>query len=666
MRWNLDIEGLKDFENKIDSSKGKIDELGDKAKGKSREMSDAFRDAASNIKNGFNEIGAVGIGLGIGFTALATKAAFSASRVDELTLALHAIGKANNIATEETDKAVTALRKNNIAYADSLQITSRFIQNELKLTDAIKLSNVAKDLAVVAGLGSSEATNILTEAISSQSTMALRQFGIVKGLDQIYDDYARSISGGSSATVVNTKKTAQNVEKLSDLQGKLGIANMRIGEFTDKTKASTRATAQMGIDKLNRQIASLTGNTTAYSSASSGLSENLTEQQKKQAFLNAVLEAGVKVTGTYDAAMMSSGKQFRSFTTRILPDFIVSMGRAFEPALLILVQTMSSLIQELGKWFDNNRVIVEAWALKFSEGILWVFNKAIDLYDFFMANKGLIEGVFIGIGVAIGVAVISFLIAHSAALIIIGAFAILWPLLQNLIISFGGIDGILKTLKPTLDVFYLMWSKFILPSLKDLWRIITTELIPSLMGVWNIISPLLIPVLQFLGLILMGVVFVAIMTIIEILKQAAKTLDFLVNVVGHAVGQIKQQFESLWKSVESVFNKIRGAMEKMNPFHRQSPSLVDNIKKGVGVIQDEYGKLASLALPSVNYGVSGFSTNAGMGQFSGSSSNNTSVTNAPVLNISLGNFIGTESELREFSKRINDSYENYLKGKGKA
>lgn len=41
-------------------------------------------------------------------------------------------------------------------------------------------------------------------------------------------------------------------------------------------------------------------------------------------------------------------------------------------------------------------------------------------------------------------------------------------------------------------------------------------------------------------------------------------------------------------------------------------------------------------------------------------------TNSPVFNISLGNFLGTETEFREFSRSIVKAYENYQKGAGES
>lgn len=326
-----------------------------------KNISGSLKEGFSDLANFADKVLFTTALAGAGFITLATKAAFSASRVDELTLALHAIGKANNITAKETDKAVVALRKNNISYEDALQVTARFIQNELKLTDAIKLSNVAKDLAVIAGLGSSDATNILTQAISGQSVMMLRQFGIVTTLDDAYEKYGSTLG-----------KTSQD----------------------------------------------------------------LTQAEKKQALFNIIIEGGTKVVGVYEAAMQSSGKQFRSFTTRILPDFIVQLGRAFEPSLLIIVNELTASVKNLSTWFSANKEAVAIWGTNFSNAIKTGIDAFKAFVDFLMNNQGIVIGVLTAFGVAIALATVSFIGLHASALLIISVFAAVGLAIQSLIEGF--------------------------------------------------------------------------------------------------------------------------------------------------------------------------------------------------------------------------------------
>ena len=47
-------------------------------------------------------------------------------------------------------------------------------------------------------------------------------------------------------------------------------------------------------------------------------------------------------------------------------------------------------------------------------------------------------------------------------------------------------------------------------------------------------------------------------------------------------------------AVSNIVGSISSTLNKLNPFARRSPSLVDNIRAGIKVIQDEYGKLEDL------------------------------------------------------------------------
>lgn len=261
-------------------------------------------------------IGILAVGTAVG--ALAVKSAFSAARIEELGFVLKAMGKANNLSQKSIDKTVKSLRGMNIAHRQALQVTALFIQSQLKLSDAVKVATAAKDLAVIAGLDSSAATEQLTNAISVQRPMLLRQFGIVKGLDQIYGEYAKTT----------------------------GL-----------------------------------------------VASQLTEQQKKQAFLNTIVEQGRKVAGTYDAAMGSVSKRYRSLTGRIIPDFIAKVGEAFKPSLNVLVSAFSDKLSNLSDWFDRNKQAVADFGSKLSEWVQVNVNQAINAIKNWYQSVGGAKGI---------------------------------------------------------------------------------------------------------------------------------------------------------------------------------------------------------------------------------------------------------------------------------
>jgi hypothetical protein len=66
-------------------------------------------------------------------------------------------------------------------------------------------------------------------------------------------------SGATGGIINNTKKIAENNEKLSDLKNKLAVATQQQKEFTDKTKESTKMLMNNRINEYRQDIAALEG-----------------------------------------------------------------------------------------------------------------------------------------------------------------------------------------------------------------------------------------------------------------------------------------------------------------------------------------------------------------------------------------------------------------------
>jgi len=599
--WDLDVDssgldrGLNDAKSKIKNATNQTSKNTEKSffdLGGS--VTSVFSNITSTVGTGLTQIGElavskIGILGGGGLLALAGHAAFSASRVDELTLALHAIGEANNIASKETDGAVDSLRNNNISYQDALQITSRFIQSELKLTDAIKLSTVAKDLAVVAGMGSSEATNVLTEAISGQSPILLRQFGIVTTLDKVYEDYAKTIQGSSSVT-----------------------------------------------------------------------SKSLTEAQKKQALLNVILQAGQKVTGTYEAAMESSGKQFRSFTSRILPDFTVQIGRAFEPSLLIIVNALSDSVKDMSKWFTDNKDKVAELGKTIAEVVKSGIDGFIKFVKFLIDNKEIVEGVFIAIGLGIGAFAAALVIANAPMIIVVATIVAIkvaieklpLPILLGLATAIGIVGiAILISLVPA----FVAWAG---------------AAIGASVATIVAFAPLII-VAVIIGIIVAAIVFfvlavknnwdsIKIMTS-QLRERVVSNFQWLLDEISKIPGKISsalsnlgtalsRPFQDAWNNIRRIAEDIKNALQKINPFHRNSPSLVDNVVKGVGIIQDQYSNLRNIELPSISSFPSIQFEDVGDRTFSGASSSGTT-NSSQQITVNIGEVKDTQ-DINKLAREI--------------
>lgn len=67
--------------------------------------------------------------------------------------------------------------------------------------------------------------------------------------------------------------------------------------------------------------------------------------------------------------------------------------------------------------------------------------------------------------------------------------------------------------------------------------------------------------------------------------------DFFVGMKTSIVDALVAPFQAAKKKIEEIAQSIKDAADKINPFHRNSPSLIDWVQKGMGVIKDEYAGL---------------------------------------------------------------------------
>lgn len=493
--WNLDIEDG-GFQNKLSNAKNQVNKLGNDTEKSFSSLgstiSSAFSNITSSVGAGLTTIGQlavskVGLIGGGGLIAFATAAAFSASKIDELTLAMHAVAKANGVTQSAVDSAVVGIRKQNISYVDAIKATSNFVTANIKLSDSIKLATAAKDLAIGTDYGSSDALSTLTQAIVTNQTQTLANFGILTTQTQAYGDYAKTI--GKSAT-------------------------------------------------------------------------ELTQQEKQQALLNVVLEAGTKRVGAYDAAQQSAAKQFRSLTTRIIPDFIAQIGKAFEPSLAIVVQSITKAIQGMGTWLTNNQQIVDTWGKKLADVTKIVVDAFGSIFNFLINNQGVIIGVLAAVALGIGAVAIAFTIANLPAIAILAVFAALGYIIPPIIAYFGGLSNIIATLQPVLDVLSSLFRDFIIPQFTTIWSVISTQLIPALTDLWNVISPVLIPVLQFLGAVIGLAVVGAVILFIEIIKFAVISITNWVVSVDTAIKNVIGFFTSLLTGIQNIWTSITTELAK--------------------------------------------------------------------------------------------------------
>lgn len=185
--------------------------------------------------------------------------------------------------------------------------------------------------------------------------------------------------------------------------------------------------------------------------------------------------------------------------------------------------------------------------------------------------------------------------------------------------ALGGWDKTQKTLTEALTFFGNVYNALVKPALDDLFKVISKELLPNLKELWDIISPVLIPILKVLAGVIGTIVLIQLRLMIDMLKHLIRWVsdgvgafnsfvNFFANMPGaisSALSGVKdaitRPFTDAWKAVTDITKKIKDAMNNLNPFVRHSPSLVDNVTRGVGIIKDQISSLSSISIDPISH-----------------------------------------------------------------
>lgn len=99
--------------------------------------------------------------------------------------------------------------------------------------------------------------------------------------------------------------------------------------------------------------------------------EQLTSTQKTAARMNAVLEFGTNIAGSYEASMSTAGKQMLSMS-RYTEELKLKLGEAFTPALTFLVSELTRSLKEMDSALASNKEAVGTFGQGFKEALVAV------------------------------------------------------------------------------------------------------------------------------------------------------------------------------------------------------------------------------------------------------------------------------------------------------
>lgn len=119
-----------------------------------------------------------------------------------------------------------------------------------------------------------------------------------------------------------------------------------------------------------------------YAKAHNKSAEDLTEHEKRMSFYNVIMENAARITGTYEAAMTTAGKQFRSLQRYVI-EASNAIGKYFLPTFSELVIEITEALIEVRKFFDPLGAMISQYTKLeriFNEST-GTINKLIDRYD---------------------------------------------------------------------------------------------------------------------------------------------------------------------------------------------------------------------------------------------------------------------------------------------
>jgi len=188
---------------------------------------------------------------------------------------------------------------------------------------------------------------------------------------------------------------------------------------------------------------------------------SLTENEKGQARLNAVLQEGEKIQGSYEAAMQTTAKLINSLP-RYFEEVKEKVGELFSPALGVAVRALTEGLKDLGKIMDDLSKSGELalWAKRFSDA-LGVSLKAtatfagwiIDLTKEILKLKEVIVEISIVTGFVVLAGALTGIIALSGPFIV--AAAAIATSIAAIATSIAGIGTALAVVNPVYAAFVL-------------------------------------------------------------------------------------------------------------------------------------------------------------------------------------------------------------------
>lgn len=332
-----------------------------------------------NIQN----VGKVALGLGgaavAGVGALGaglTKLAIEAAPLEGIEEAFYGIAEASGVAGDEMLASMKKGSAGMITQRDLMEkynLAAQLVGDQFanQLPDAM---NYLGKVSAATGEDMGFMMDSLVRGVGRLSPMILDNLGIQVDLTEAYEEWAKTAGVAATSVIDNTKAIGKENDAISKLEKQLTLAKMRQAEFTDKTKASTRAASEMRIEELTKklgehriELSSLEANQGKVVQSTEDLASSMTKAQQQEALMAQVMKKLGENTAAMPEVMGSAAQMVAELGTKF-KDFKDMAGKAVLPILSDIASKLLDLAETALPWVERGIEAV-AEAIAFFTGL---------------------------------------------------------------------------------------------------------------------------------------------------------------------------------------------------------------------------------------------------------------------------------------------------------
>lgn len=321
----------------------------------------SFTEQSSRLRGAVLGVGIAAGAATAAIIAFGTKSFMAAARVDELDVAMNAVGKASGLGYQAIRDAAVATKDMGIEMEVAQQSAIKFAQNNLKLSYASELARAAQDLAVVSGKNSTDTFNMLTHAVITGRSEVLKSVGIQKSAGQMYESFARSIGKSASALTYQEKQTAVATGALKEAAKVAGVYEAAMDSPGKVLRSFARIHNEIQVAVGGVLLKAFGPMIKSLYDLEKNISKAFTNSQKFKDVLTALQMVFVKLTAPITAFLTKLSDAVKKFTEASAPvknldgtlkdsqSTITAMAEKFEMLLPVLAAVGSGFAVMAGK-----------------------------------------------------------------------------------------------------------------------------------------------------------------------------------------------------------------------------------------------------------------------------------------------------------------------------